>query len=332
MYFPNLEYLYIDYDATSFTDPYTLTELESFIGRLKTRNATPLKSFHWYRHCNYYANPTPAPPHVAATQSRTVFRLLPKTLSNLRVTLFPRFLLEKLFNVLTTEGTFLPELKTLDLGIDVSVLISPGEFDWFCDKLKLMMATTKRQLHEFRIQLLLVDPRPRFTIPPWQIIFRLDGWKDILRDDVERNLGCSIGREEDEFMSGTDAESIWVKNLRRALLEFMRSDDVLSQHNRLRTNPLFRLETINRWLKLFKTNANSRRWTSLGHDGIMYVSPRSPLRESESWVYGVSDDPSDAEDIRYIDNDRVPGVPCSWLDVRDLTMYFSPNNVSLTTW
>jgi hypothetical protein len=45
------------------------------------------------------------------------------------------------------------------------------------------------------------------------------------------------------------------------------------------------------------------------------------LRKTESWVFGIEDDFSEVEDVRYIDNDRVPGVPRAWLDARDLTKY-----------
>lgn len=38
-------------------------------------------------------------------------------------------------------------------------------------------------------------------------------------------------------------------------------------------------------------------------------------------MFGIEEDLSDVEDVRYIDNDRVPGVPRAWLDVRDLTKY-----------
>jgi hypothetical protein len=225
MYFPNLEYLFIYYDAVSFTDPFTLSELESFIGRLKTRNVTPLKSFHWFRHCNYFAAPTSAPPaQISNPQPQTVFRLLPKTLSNLRVTLFPRFLLEKLFNVLTTEGSFLPGLRKLDLGVNVSVLSSAKEFTWFCDKLERVLGSAERRLDEIRIQLIAVPPVPLWIVSPWQIIFRVDGWEDRFRADVDEYLECSLeGREEEveeedeKVLNDVDAEPITVKMIFHSL-------------------------------------------------------------------------------------------------------------------
>lgn len=55
----------------------------------------------------------------------------------------------------------------------------------------------------------------------------------------------------------------------------MRSDGLLSLYARIGASPRFKIATINRWLNMLQTDTASRRWTAVGNDSIMYVSPRS---------------------------------------------------------
>ncbi|KAF5345828.1 hypothetical protein D9756_010891 [Leucocoprinus leucothites] len=312
--FPVLEDLFIYYNRHPVQDGWFIDELTRFI----QRHSAHMRSLHWHRVAEYNSLP---PIYQSIPVETMLFDHL-NHLPSLRLTLPSRHLLQHILKSLGTDGTFMPKLRKLHITVDAQ-FFKDYEVQWITEALK--NALGQRELDEIclRISRKSTD---QARVPPWEIVFKLDGWERRLKEDYLKQAELEIENQVNKIWPpssptmGPPAQThkinevtFQMASLRRALLQFLHSRILvgISHRGAVHDSPAQKEATIQRWVRMFLEQTSDRRWTVVGDQALLYVPPNSPLRKQDfRWVLGVSDyDPYEQD---FLDDEQVPGLNPAW--------------------